>query len=111
MTNKTWQEEYKEQFGLCDQDGTCNCKKELNFISALIQKERTDERAKVYEEVSKDLENSPWAIAYAEMIRAKTIKALTEKIKILREGEVGNDFNAGYGLAKLEILEVIENLK
>ena len=44
--------EYCEKFGLCQQKGSCQCAKELKFISETIDQAVAEERARAVEIVS-----------------------------------------------------------
>ena len=46
-------EEYCKKFGLCKENGTCQCKKELKFLTESIHQARADERKAVLDALPK----------------------------------------------------------
>ena len=43
MTKKEWKDEYCKKFGLCEQAGECQCKRELAYIERLLAENRNAE--------------------------------------------------------------------
>ena len=53
-------EEYCKKFGLCKEKGTCQCKKELKFISEAIAQAIAEEREKMRGEIEFVKTNIAW---------------------------------------------------
>lgn len=52
MNTKDWREEYCKKFGLCKEDGMCQCKAELKFITTLIEEVKREQVESIRNEIT-----------------------------------------------------------